>query len=390
MRSIRKEYPKGMKGKSVLCRLRAAERLPLAKKGLSFVLAALVVASPILALLFLLLGWVGAEFYVLLLTCAAPFCAALLSLLSLAFLSARYAGLRTPKGRYSLMTAYIRGRLYDALSLYRPLLLVHRHGEALYLDARQYADRFVLKPQEYEALLSAEDIDVFGERICAPYSELLEYFALSDADEALRYLTMRAEMREAIRAWCQRVFSRYAPAYYPLISRNMHLFAQTVAEDRRVFMNKGASFYRHLLDKSLFYEDPERGGKRLPIPRRYRSLAFSALSDRLRGVFAQDVAPKAPREDLEEYKQLFDAYDLYASTYTLYGCDTVNIDYCRRQYERALADTTACFRCGFAYHDGRHRTLCQRCGHDVCPSCGACYCERVILHTIEPMPLYKR
>ncbi len=380
MKRIPKVPTSGMSAKAVVRRLSAAARLPRAKRVLSFVLAALAVLFPVALLIGLLAGLEGGGSFALLSVCAALFCAALLSLLSVAFFSARYASLRTVLGRNSLFEEYIRGRLFAALAAYKHRLLERVEGEALLRDAREYAARFVLSVEECEALASSEDLEEAGLGILVPYHNLLAYLAGAEDGACRRYLSMRARMRAEIARRCRYILPRHAAVHYPLLARNMHLVERTVADNFSAFLEADIVLaLRPLLAEAVFYRDPEQAGRRLMIPKRSRYRAFLSLIDGINSFPVHGIAVDAGGRHLEEYRALLDEYDAYAAGYTLYGSDTVDSKRCREWCDEAVKDANTCYSCGLDYN-GRHRAVCPRCGHYICPDCGACYCERVISH----------
>ncbi len=381
MKHMRKNRSMGITGKAVVRRLRAARRLPRAKRALSVSLAGIAASAPAILLIGLIAGLRGAGFLVLLSICAALFGAVLLSLLSVALLSAIRADLRTANGRYTLFVRYMRARHLDTLSVYRPHFLEREEGEALLSDVERYAKDFVLAPDAFDALASSEgDIDDVALRILAPYIGLLEYLSRASDGECRQYLAARQAARRAIKRWCRCVFPRYASPHYPLLAQNASFVLQTLAERHLAYTQEdGAELLRTLLEEALFYRDPERGGERRLIPRRSRYRAFSRLTRRIAAFPVQELSAGMGGERISEYAALLDEYDAYAARYTLYGCEPLDSAQGRRHCEDAVKDASTCFKCGLDYN-GRHRAVCRRCGHYICPDCGSCYCEKLITH----------
>jgi hypothetical protein len=284
----------------------------------------------------------------------------------------------------------MRGRLFGALSAYKPRLLEGAQGEAILSDAEQYAARFLLTHEECEALSKAENFEEASLAILIPYHNLLAYLAGADEDGRRRYLAMRAEMRTEIANRCRCVLPRHTPVHYPLIARNMQLVARTVADRFSYFSAEDMTLaLRPLFAEAAFYPDPKQAGARRMIPKRSRYRAISSLAARINTFPVHGIAVDAGGSHLEEYRALLDEYDSYAARYTLYGTEAVDSKHCREWCDKAVKDANTCFGCGVDYN-GRHRAVCPRCGHYVCPDCGACYCERVISHDMTHAPVHRR
>ena len=383
MKRTQQNRSMGISGRAAVRRIRAARRLPKAKRALSVTLAVLAVLVPAILLVSLLLKVGAAGFSVLFWVCAAFFGAALLSLLSVALASALLAPLRTDSGKEGLLTDYMRAYLAEALASDRERLLAREGGDALLTDLLRYAEHFRLTHSEYEALASAPDIDAASERIAAPYLALLSYLSEATDAERLRYLAVREEARAVIKAWCHRVFPRRAAVHYPLLTRNMELVARTVADAHHAFAcGEVERLLRPFLLDAILYHEYEREGARLLLPTRARHKAFRLLVERLCHFPAHGLAVGEGGRRLEEYRALLDEYDAYAARYTLSGCTTVDSEGCRRRYREAIEDADRCYSCGLDYGD-RHRAVCRRCGHYICPDCGACYCGKVISHDMS-------
>lgn len=289
---------------------------------------------------------------------------------------------KTPEERTALATAYVRGLLVDTLPLYRDRLLSKKRGKELFEDVKSLASRFVITPEERELLLIPGRTREVGERIRMGFELFLRELCDQLSEENDRYLKMRQNMLSVMARWRRLHYPRYAKPQRLLIEENMMLIHRKITEGRGEFLRTyGLSAYFELLGDVTLYRDPSRGGKGKPLPRKEQYEAFCELTKKLRRFDTHELSMALRGEKIDEYKMLIDAYDDFEKRYATAGCPTLDIKRHRERCLGAAQDTKRCWSCKKPYHP-RHREVCERCGHYVCPRCGKCHCDKHITHKV--------
>lgn len=86
------------------------------------------------------------------------------------------------------------------------------------------------------------------------------------------------------------------------------------------------------------------------------------------------------RDAQENCRRLLGEYRSLRSSYFFADLPAFRAEETERRLEEADRDAVACWHCHRPYNP-RHKTVCSRCGHPICPRCGSCYCKKYIVRS---------
>lgn len=305
-----------------------------------------------------------------------------------------------PQKMEELATQYVRILLTKTLALYRKeILAIPKYGNEFYRYAYEYAARYILTPEEKDALLERGKLSYEGEELRRGYERFLREIVLSDDRDVLRYIEMCQKLERLIEKWCQRHLPRYNEIHFSLIEENISLLRQYVTEQRQEFLDtNGLKAYMHLLEKLTVYRHPDEEGRTLLIPTKERHEAFCKVVEKLD---KRDYKPNPRIEDgspnfshihdlLLEYGYCIKAYEEYVKQFVVAGNGRLDDADRRREwyeklslqyestcekYEMIFAADQVCWFCGYPK---QMRVRCTICNYYICEKCGRCQCDHMI------------
>lgn len=282
--------------------------------------------------------------------------------------------------RLAVLTTYVRGLLQKAYLVREAELLALPEGKSLAAMVRELAEGYELSNSEILVLMPEGGLARTEELIVSRYRELMDFMLGSPAD-AIRLHSLYREYEKQVDRWCRLQSPAYDPCHRPLIERRaLRLLSHALFEHRDFLASEGTTTYQDLIPTLVLYADPERGeDEPRRIPKKEQYARYREILATLRAVDSHEGHLSMHGEGLAHLGSAIEAYDTYAATYTLAGEPSINIARYRAIYSEAQGDRESCFRCGNP-RPSRYRRVCRRCGHYVCPRCGACFCKKRISH----------
>ncbi len=282
--------------------------------------------------------------------------------------------------RQAVVTTYVRGLLRTEYLRRREALLTLENGKALADLACELAEGYELSNEEMRVLMPDGGIALAGDLIGKRYAALLAYIC-SSPDGAARLLPLYRAYSREIDRWCRLHIGGYDPSHRPLIERGAcRLRCHALFEYADFIAAEGGGAYLDLIPTLALYADPEHG-EDTPrhIPKKEQ---YDRYREILRVILATDGSEghlAMHGEGLANLTSAIEAYEAYAATYTLAGEPRLDLARYKALCDEAMQDKSVCFRCGRP-RPTRYRRVCSRCGHFVCPQCGACFCKKRISH----------